>query len=95
MQKHICSVCGYDGLAEDPGPSPRFWGSQEICSCCGWQFGYNNPASVERYRAGWVEAGANWFFPEKRPTYWNIAVQLAYICLTVDEVVNALEAMPA
>ena len=95
MQKHICPICGYDGLAEDPGPLPRFWGSQEICSCCGWQFGYNNPAHIERYRAEWVEAGANWFLSNKRPPHWNIAVQLARIGLTVEDMLRTLTATPA
>lgn len=95
MQNHTCPICGYDGLTENPGSSPRFWGSQEICSCCGWQFGYNNPAQIEQYRAEWVEAGANWFLPEKRPTHWNIAAQFAHIGLTVDDVLQPQMAAPA
>lgn len=88
MKTHICPICGYDGLAEDPGPSSRFWGSQEICASCGWQFGYNNPAQIERYRAEWIEAGAKWFTPSRQPLHWNINAQLARIGLAVDGVLH-------
>ena len=91
MQKHICPICGYDGLAENPGSSPRFWGSQEICPSCGWQFGYNNPANIERYRAEWVEAGAVWCVPEKQPMRWSVAAQLAHIGLSVDAVLRTAQ----
>lgn len=88
MQKHTCPICGYNELEANPGSSPRFWGSQEICPSCGWQFGYNNPATIKHYRAEWVEAGAHWFFPEKQPAHWNVAAQLAHIGLTVDDVLR-------
>ncbi len=91
MQKHIYPICGYEGLDEDPGPSPHFWGSQEICPSCGWQFGYNNPAQIERYRAEWVDTGAHWFLPEKRPARWSLTAQLAQIGLTVNEVRQAAQ----
>jgi RNA polymerase subunit RPABC4/transcription elongation factor Spt4 len=92
MEKYICPVCGYHGLAENPGPDPKYWGSHEICPSCGWQFGYNNPNGLLQYRALWVEAGANWFFPEKQPRDWRLVSQLANIGLTVQDVLQPAKA---
>ncbi len=92
MEKHICPICGYDGLSEDPGPSPRYWGSHEICPSCGWQFGYNNPRSIVSYRREWVETGACWHFSWEQPRDWNLALQLSNIGLTVQEVLQTAKA---
>ena len=44
--KYICPVCGYDlGFPAWDGESP----SDEICNCCGIQFGYGDigPGGLE------------------------------------------------
>ena len=69
-----CPVCGYRPLFEDPwtGGSP----SDEICPCCGTQFGYDDAAGgdVERrrevygeLRRRWVAAGFPWSSRSRRP----------------------------
>jgi len=45
-----------------------------------------------QYRALWVEAGANWFIPEKQPRDWRLASQLANIGLTVQDVLQPAKA---
>lgn len=77
---HHCSVCGYplDHLpwGED-GRSPTY----EICPCCGVEFGNEDytPASIQRYRAKWIQEGAIWFTPEAMPDDWKLEEQLANI----------------
>lgn len=81
-----CPVCGYRFL--DFVPWVEFSSSDEICECCGTQFGYHDAASFEdravraavhrRLRERWVENGAHWHFPrDKPPPGWNAADQLA------------------
>lgn len=89
MRTYTCPICGYDGLSESPGPDPKHWGSHEICPCCQWQFGYNNPNQISQYRASWVEAGAQWFQAEKRPFGWSLSSQLANIGLTLEDILPA------
>ena len=38
MGENICPVCGYDGL-DEPAFDERGVGSDDICPCCGFQFG--------------------------------------------------------
>lgn len=48
-----CPVCGYPDLPED-----RY---QEICPCCGTQFGYHDCSTPhEKLRRRWIAAGADW-----------------------------------
>lgn len=58
---HMCPVCGYPGL-------PRAPRDYLICSCCGTEFGYHDFAvSPAVLRKRWVERGAPWFSPSRRP----------------------------
>ncbi|MDP4527006.1 hypothetical protein [Bacillus halotolerans] len=79
--KYICPVCGFKGLTEsaydDQGNH-----SYEICSCCGFQFGYDDfemtredgsylepSESIIAYRKNWLAAGAVIFSPECYPQH--------------------------
>ena len=68
-KKHICPVCGFDGLLEEAfGPSNE--PSHEICPCCGFEFGFdgsNDPAVFKEFRQRWVNNGAKWFIPNLKP----------------------------
>lgn len=94
-----CPCCGFPDLsvapyAELPGPPapsdavPPYEdrlgpASYEVCSCCGFEFGFDdNPGasgrgdSFEAYRAGWLDRGAPWFAPSLRPPGWDVDEQL-------------------
>lgn len=78
---YICKVCGYNKL-EYPqyleNGEPNF----TICDCCGFEAGFDDldqGMSIEEYRKKWVEEGAKWFIPEKKPAEWNLEEQLRNI----------------
>ncbi|MGI6126331.1 MAG: hypothetical protein ACOYEF_05135 [Planifilum sp.] len=78
---HLCPVCGYDGLTEPPYDregNPSY----EICSCCGFEFGYDDQSQGETfsgYRKKWLAAGAKWFDPAQKPENWSLKAQLRRI----------------
>ena len=84
MKNYLCPICGYKGLKEDPGPVPEKWGTFEICPCCGWEFGYDNPIRIVEYRKDWLSNGAEWFCPNERPYTWSIVDQLKRIGLVYE-----------
>ena len=79
-----CPVCGYLGLLEpawrDDEPS------EEICPCCGTQFGYDDATGRDprvrsdvhrRLRREWIAAGSTWFSAGRPPPPgWEPAGQL-------------------
>ena len=75
MQKYfpICPVCGYDGLDEPPYNE---YGdpSHEICSCCGFEYGFHDGFrnyTFKVYRKEWIEGGFNFNWDEDEPDNWN------------------------
>lgn len=64
LGNHICPVCGYSGL-DDPPYNERGVGSDEICPCCGFQFGYDDypdgPLAFTKWRHNWINGGYRWF----------------------------------
>ena len=75
-----CRVCGLEHQDEPwglDGKSPTF----DICICCGVEFGYQDttPESAARFRARWLDDGANWRDPKKKPDDWDMVAQLAQI----------------
>ncbi len=78
-----CPACGFDGLfAPWDGPTP----SDEICPCCGIQFGYDDADPRSRFdvhaawRAKWLDAGARWWSSTRRePVGWKPETQLLRI----------------
>lgn len=79
MNTYICPVCGDDGLEEE-AYGKNFNPSYEICSCCGFEFGYSEDhdvrlgyyvvpnemkaAAFQLYRKQWVETGAQIAHPD-------------------------------
>ena len=73
-----CKVCGYKDTILPWGKNgdlPSF----EICDCCGVEYGYEDatPSAVMNYRKQWIQNGAKWACPEKRPSVWDLEAQLA------------------
>ncbi|PRX41429.1 hypothetical protein CLV97_10638 [Planifilum fimeticola] len=78
---HLCPVCGYDGL-EAPPYDAKGNPSHEICSCCGFEFGYDDQSqgdSFSDYRKKWLAEGAKWFDPACKPENWSLKEQLKRI----------------
>lgn len=81
QKRYICPVCGFDGLTEPPY-SPHKEPSHEICPCCGFEFGFDDSqgdSSYEVFRLKWINSGAEWFQPERKPTNWDLKTQLKNI----------------
>lgn len=67
---NICPVCNYNGLYEPPY-NKYGRGSDEICPCCGFQFGLDDypdkEAGYEKWRKSWVNKGCTWFSKFRLP----------------------------
>ncbi|SHK35157.1 hypothetical protein SAMN02745163_03655 [Clostridium cavendishii DSM 21758] len=78
---YICPVCGYNELDEKPydlDGNPSY----EICSCCGFEFGFDDDSegeSFESYRTKWLNKNAKWFREKKKKENWNLEEQLKNI----------------
>ncbi|WP_082472327.1 hypothetical protein [Paenibacillus bovis] len=79
---NICLVCGYDQLEE-----PQYVEevpSYEICSCCGFEAGFDDdaasyPQTIPEYRASWLKHDAPWFMLKEKPANWDLKEQLKNI----------------
>ncbi|MGW5982958.1 hypothetical protein ACWFOP_21480 [Bacillus mycoides] len=82
IRRYVCLVCGYNCL---PAPFYIREGIPNvslICACCAFQPGYDDEElgwTIEAYRENWLQEGAIWFDPKKRPKYWDLKQQLANI----------------
>lgn len=81
--KYRCPVCGFDNM---PFP-PR---DNNICSCCGTEFGYHDlKLSHADLRKQWIAKGMPWFSTRMpRPRDWNPTEQVNRLLLTGTEVAN-------
>lgn len=81
-----CRVCGLRQL-EPPwgkdGKTPTY----DYCPCCGVEFGNGDatPVACQRWRKKWIEAGAQWVEPGKRPENWDLNQQLKTIGVQLGE----------
>lgn len=71
-----CPICFWYGLGEDPNRE-RLYQTYEICSCCGFEFGYEIKfiGRVERakeLREEWLAKGAPFFFFPHSPDDWSL-----------------------
>jgi len=77
--RNMCLVCGYDGLHAPPFDENGV-SNQEICPCCGFQFGYDDTRRGVLYedaRKRWVAVGMPWFSQSvNKPRFWDAAIQL-------------------
>lgn len=86
----LCPVCGY---VLDQEPWEDGIGSQEICCCCGIQFGYDDAAQGDpvrrvdvysRWRSTWIEEGMEWRGSGAAPSAWDPLFQLRKIGVTLE-----------
>lgn len=75
-------------------PYSETWGtaSYEVCTCCGYEFGYDDDPgggqgglSFAAYLRNWCNDGMNWLAPSARPQNWSLAQQLKDAGLPVPE----------
>lgn len=80
----MCPVCGFEGLKEPPftkDNDPSF----EVCSCCGFEFGFDGDNSLDcftTYRKHWISEGTPWFNPKLKPKDWDYKKQLENVQAT-------------
>lgn len=88
MAKYLCPVCGYPELDEPPYLNGQ--ASFEICPCCGYEFGYNdpNPASKETFLRNWVRMGTPWATPSLKPKKWDAKAQLKGIDVDFENLIE-------
>ncbi|MCP3959018.1 MAG: hypothetical protein GY719_14295 [bacterium] len=79
--KHLCPVCGWDGLLE-PAYDENGRGSHEICMSCGFEYGFDDHSegvTHAQHRQRWIATGARWFNPDEKPEDWDLETQLANV----------------
>lgn len=66
----FCPVCGWKGLQKKPVYP---YGTFEICSCCGTQYGLDVTCEEDilEVRADWLKEGASWFSDFDMPNDWS------------------------
>lgn len=81
-KRNVCPACGY---ILDFEPWADGSPSDEICPCCGIQFGYTDAAGgdmqrrtalYEKWRSDWIAAGMPWRSPGPAPVDWNPTKQI-------------------
>jgi hypothetical protein len=85
---YICKVCGYDGL-EYPQYLEKGEPFFTICACCGFESGFDDldqGFTIEEYRKKWIDSGAKWFVESKKPTNWDMFIQLGGKELNCDNI---------
>lgn len=89
--KYKCPVCNFKGLYE-PAYDERGVGSDDICLCCGFQFGLDDfeydckEEAHEVWRRKWIKEGCNWTYSQtNKPKDWNSKEQLKEINIDLDD----------
>src|SRR6266849_412099 len=79
--KYRCPVCGFDKMPFPPVDN-------NICSCCGTEFGYHDVRfSHAELRRRWQASGTPWFSIRMAPPIgWNPTDQINQLLLTGVEV---------
>lgn len=73
--KNVCPICNFCELYDPPYDNDGY-GSDEICPCCGFQFGYDDfPNKIEgqnKWRTNWINSGCQWFSKTRtQPQNWS------------------------
>lgn len=70
---NICPVCGYTKL-EEPPYNQYGEPTHEICSCCGYEYGFDDTSegyTFTEYRKEWIKRGFPFSYKEDKPKNWN------------------------
>ena len=75
-----CLVCFYNDLYDLPYDEDGI-ASDEICPCCGFQYGYDDfkrdSTVYSEWRIGWMDSGFKWFSKGRKPPKdWNPKEQI-------------------
>jgi len=78
-----CPVCGFEGLEQQIFVEGEYLNTFEICSCCGFEFGFSEDHEIihgfisipdefievafQMYRKRWIEEGMKIFEPKAIP----------------------------
>ena len=81
-----CRVCGL-WQSEPPWGTDGKTPTYDFCPCCGVEFGYGDATqeACQKWRKKWLEAGAQWVEPKKRPKDWDLRKQLRAIGIELKE----------
>lgn len=80
-KKYYCTICGLALENFAPWSQDNKTPTYNICPCCGVEWGNEDytSESCKEYRNKWIESGAKWFDPQKKPANWNLKKQLRNI----------------
>lgn len=78
--KNSCPVCEFDGLFEPAYDEEYGYPSDDICPCCGFQFGLHDYPEkikgIKKWRENWILGGCQWHFKPDKPAEWSPRPQL-------------------
>lgn len=78
--KNSCPVCAFNGLFEPAYDEEYGYPSDEICPCCGFQFGLddypNKNKGIQKWRENWIRKGSLWYSKSRIQPNWNLTEQL-------------------
>lgn len=70
-QKHVCPVCFYRWMDNEPIAQDGA-ATHEICTSCGTHFGYDDGLGYEKLQRYWIKKGMPWFsLLTKEPYTWK------------------------
>lgn len=77
----FCRVCGFEYSDFFPWGEDGRFGSNDICICCGVEFGYEDSKleGIRKYRQEWITKGAPWSDAKQKPENWLLDEQLKNI----------------
>lgn len=88
LEKYLCPSCGYKFPLSLYAEDGQFDSVDEICSACGYQYGYtdiNSGYSFQEWRHQWIAQGMKFKHQiENQDPRWNPIAQLQTIGVELD-----------
>ncbi len=77
---NFCRICGLRQL-DPPWGEDNKSPNHEICFCCRVEFGHEdwNLEAIKAYRFEWLQNGAQWADPKRKPINWSLEEQMKNI----------------
>ncbi|OEG19655.1 hypothetical protein BCR23_01355 [Enterococcus quebecensis] len=83
-EKNSCPVCEFDGLFEPAYTEEYGSTSDEICPCCGFQFGLHDypdkDKGIQKWRENWIRGGSLWYSKNRVQQNWSATEQFIRLC---------------